>query len=341
MRIKWKFVIKSICLLLVLCICINVFTYVLRDKTNAEYIKPFWEEKEDTIDVIFVGSSHSYRSIYPLEIWHKYGLTSWNLGSSEQSVAASYHLIEEAIERQHPKVVVMEMYMSFVDSKYYDYARIHQITDNMPCSMNKINFIKDVIPVKDRLEFYFPIAKYHERWPEIGKSDIKKIERDSKGVEYGGGVTAFSDFEILNKNQKMDIPEVTVEYLEKAKQLCDDNDVQLLLIAVPYIATNEYEYRQKMLNEIYDIANELDVPYINMFHEINEVGINFETDFEEWQHLNISGAQKVSDYIGKYLSKNYDLSDKRTDDEICELWNKSYENSLLEQKNALKRAKKN
>lgn len=148
MKAKLLFFTKTIVLLLLIIICINIITYVLRDKQNAEYIYPFYEEEQDTIDVIFVGSSHMYRSVYPLEIWNEHGITSWNLGSSEQSIAASYYLVKESIDKQHPKVVVMEMYMSFVDSKYYSYARIHQIADNMPMSLNKVQMVNDLIPVR-------------------------------------------------------------------------------------------------------------------------------------------------------------------------------------------------
>ncbi len=341
MRVKLIYFLKGFFLLLICFIFVNFITYILRDKQNAEYIYPFYEEPSDTIDVIFVGSSHMYRSVYPLEIWNTYGITSWNLGSSEQSIAASYYLMKEAIERQHPKVIVMEMYMSFVDSKYYSYPRIHQITDNMPLSLNKMELINDLIPFKDRLEFYFPICKYHERWEELTTKDFQKIKRDSKGVEYGGEIFPYPDFEILDKSQKAKVPDITREYIEKAKQLCDENGIKLVLLTVPYLATNEYKYRQEILNGIYDIANNLDIPYINMFHEIENVGFNYKTDFAEWQHLNINGAKKVSTFLGRYLVENYDFNDHADNRQLSELWNKSYENSLIQQENAKKAAQTN
>ncbi len=42
-----------------------------------------------------------------------------------------------------------------------------------------------MLPFEDRLEFYFPICKYHERWEELTTKDFEKIKRISKGVEYG------------------------------------------------------------------------------------------------------------------------------------------------------------
>lgn len=334
---KKIYFIKTLFLFFILFICINKITEIFRDKTNAELIYPFFSEKQNTIDVIFLGSSHMYRSIYPLDIWHEYGITSWNLGSSEQPIAASYHLAKIAIEEQHPKVIVMEMYMSFIDSKYYNYARIHQITDNLPLSLSKLEMIDDLIPKEDQLEFYFPISIYHSRWPQLSKKDFKKISSNRKGIGYSNTIYEYPDFEIVDSSQKYPLPDITIEYIKKTKALCDKYDVQLLLIAVPYLATGEYENRQKSLNSIYDIADELKVPYIDMFHNMDEIGLDRRYDFAEWQHLNINGAKKVSSYIGKYIKENYNIKDRRNDTELSQKWDEDYKTSLSEQENALQK----
>jgi hypothetical protein len=45
---------------------------------------------------------------------------------------------------------------------------------------------------------------------------------------------------------------------------------------------------------------------------------------DESHHLNTSGAKKVTDYMGRYLSDNYDIEDKR-DSEEYSFWKDDYD----------------
>jgi hypothetical protein len=73
----------------------------------------------------------------------------------------------------------------------------------------------------------------------------------------------------------------------------------------------------------YVCAENNDIPYLNFVYE--DLDINYATDcMDESHHLNVSGARKVTDYIGKYLTENYNLEDKRTVGEYS-YWNADYE----------------
>ena len=65
-------------------------------------------EPENSIDVIFVGDSESYTSFCPKIAEKKYGFTSYVCGSAGQRLFESYELLQEALERQAPKAVVIE-----------------------------------------------------------------------------------------------------------------------------------------------------------------------------------------------------------------------------------------
>lgn len=41
------------------------------------------------------------------------------------------------------------------------------------------------------------------------------------------------------------------------------------------------------------------------------MGIDGNTDFIDPDHLNDSGAKKVANYLGKFISDNYDITDMR------------------------------
>lgn len=94
--------IHTILFLVLFVVLLRFATYVLRDKSGAEYIYNFRDEPKNSIDVILLGSSHMYRTIQPMELWNDYGIASYNLGSSEQSLPLSYYLLKEAIRKQKP-----------------------------------------------------------------------------------------------------------------------------------------------------------------------------------------------------------------------------------------------
>lgn len=51
---------------------------LLKRKESDIRLSSFFEEEED-FDILFFGSSRVINSIYPMEIWRDFGLTSYNL----------------------------------------------------------------------------------------------------------------------------------------------------------------------------------------------------------------------------------------------------------------------
>ena len=65
-------------------------------------------------------------------------------------------------------------------------------------------------------------------------------------------------------------------------------------------------------NTVSSIAEEYEVNYID-FVQMDSV-VDYAVDcYDQHSHLNISGGQKVTDYIGKYLGDHYALEDRRGD----------------------------
>ena len=87
-----------------------------------------------------------------------------------------------------------------------------------------------------------------------------------------------------------------------------------------------------------EYAKDNSLTYIDMNLMLDELGIDWSLDsLDKGDHLNLSGAYKVSDYIGKYLRDNYNISDHRTD-EAYKKWEKTsekYESAALNKLNAM------
>lgn len=110
---------------------------------------------------------------------------------------------------------------------------------------------------------------------------------------------------------------------------------ELILIAAPYVITED---DQRVYNQIAEIAQEKGITFINYNEYYEEIGLDFEQDFNDGSHLNYWGSCKFTDYLGKFLCTCDNIQDRRGQ-EAFESWEdnvemireelKSYENGTL------------
>ena len=67
----------------------------------------FLAEKENSIDVLFLGDSEVHRSVIPMQIWKETGITSYDCSSDRQVLSYSFSLLKRAVDRQKPKIVFL------------------------------------------------------------------------------------------------------------------------------------------------------------------------------------------------------------------------------------------
>ena len=91
--------------------CGKLFQYILIDDA-ASYTRIAFHEMyaQENIDILFVGSSHCYRSFDP-EIFDKeLGMVTFNAGTSAQNLDGSYMIIKEAARYNDIKHIYLELY---------------------------------------------------------------------------------------------------------------------------------------------------------------------------------------------------------------------------------------
>jgi hypothetical protein len=65
-------------------------------------------DTRENIDILFVGSSHCYRSFDP-RIFARRGLNTFNMGSMNQTPLNSYYLLKNRIDRLSPRLMIIEV----------------------------------------------------------------------------------------------------------------------------------------------------------------------------------------------------------------------------------------
>lgn len=309
--------------LIILVLCVNFASNILQDKSSEYKNSDFFSEKNQ-FDVLFFGSSHMELFVSPLEMWKDYGFISYNFGNPEEGIPITYHVIKNAIEVNKPKVVVVETYMFNLSGKYSSASKLHYGLDSFPLNKTKIDSVIEMTDnTNDFLEMFFCIGKYHENWKILNRGSFENTEHFYKGnMSYGYyhtmKVSPYEQFEhIPGENE---VPEDSKDYIyiKKIIELCKEKGIKLIFVSMPYMCD---EFRQKNVHVVERIANENNVQCLNLI-ELNSV-IDMKTDMYDDGHVNQSGMQKVSYYLGEWLTKNCELTDHRNDSSYAK-WDKDY-----------------
>ena len=111
-----------------------------------------------------------------------------------------------------------------------------------------------------------------------------------------------------------------MEYLDKMRELCAENGVELILVKAP---TNSWRYywHDEWEEQIVDYADEHSLRYYNLINSEEEIGIDWSTDtYDAGAHLNVYGAEKTTRFFGAILKDVLSLDDRRGDAELSAIW---------------------
>lgn len=276
-------------------------------------------------DVLFFGSSKTVNSISPIDLFHNFGITSFNMGMAGNYFESNYYILLETLEllkrkgNKLPNIVIVDVFRL-----HSSVLSIHNAWDFLPFLNLKKDMIQNIIPKENRIEFYFPLFLYHKRWNEITSADFLTEVNLLKGAELRYNVPPISKRIIVEKNMIEPLPEKKIEYLDMIREVCRLNNIQLVLVNLPYndTAQNDRITEPRMANAVYEYANLHNIQYINYANE--DVGLDYDVDGFDTFHLNPVGMRKVTNEIGKLLVAN-GVPDHRAEPEIAEKWNADYE----------------
>lgn len=284
---------------------------------NGEFL-----EEENDFDVLFFGNSHAYDAIYPMELWNQYGIFSYNLSGQSNEIAVCYWELVNALDYTTPELVVVDCVKlsSMYKVSQNNSNNVHKSLDFFPLSKNKVKAIEDLFEGEERISYLWKFWLYHSRWNELTKEDFQYEYTPGKGAQLHLNVGIPGETAHVDRGEKSAMDTVGVEYLCKMIELCQEKDIDILLVYVPFPA---YADRVKEANLAYDIAEKYGVNYIN-FLDMEGI-VNYDTDcYDAHAHLNPSGARKITEYLGSYIQENYGISDHRNDETYAS-WNEEYE----------------
>ena len=272
--------------------------------------------------MIFIGDCEVYENISPITLWEEYGITSFIRGGAQQLIWQSYYLLEETLKYEKPKVVVFNVLaMKYDEPQKEAYNRLN--LDGMKLSKEKIKAVKaSMMDDENLIEYIFPLLRYHSRWSELTSEDFKYLFKKDK-ISHNGyymrvDVEPVKSIPKGRKLSNYQFGERSYYYLDRMVELCKENDIDLVLMKAPSIYPYWYDEWDEQIKQF---AEENGLTYINFLPLAEEMGIDYSKDtYDGGLHMNLSGAEKFTAYLGEILKEKYALEDRRNDEKLAAEW---------------------
>lgn len=311
----WNLV-KGILFFAVLGLVVSSVYNVLKWKdTTGGYqsvVEQLYATPEDTIDVVFVGSSHCFCGIHPPVLWREHGIAAFDMSVSGQDKDSAYHDLIELYKTQNPSVIYVDLYALLFD----EHAVESNVYRNYLCldtSLNSIALVNKYIPEEDRKAFYFRFPIIHTRYRELKKYDFLTYPTNTFGrgeyyeMRIGG---SWENPDALNDNVIGELSEKNRGWLTDMIDLAKAHNTTMEFIVIPF-AVKPAE--QEILNAAEELLKGAGCSYTDFNKMVAQLGLSLQDDYSDEFHLNIYGAEKLTAFLGKGLLEKYDLPDHRGD----------------------------
>jgi hypothetical protein len=326
---KRKVVIEIVVFLVGFGILWGVFTDLFQPKylfastyesPETEMWTDYYRQEDDSLDILYVGSSHVYNDVNPLVIYENSGLTGFDLATSAQDMATAYFLIKEALRSQSPKCVVLDVYGFHFESLLLA-ENYKKTLDNMkwsPVKLEAVQAWQEKLVQEKTVNRLFTLLDFHSRWTELNSLDYHYREEMQL---YKGYVPTNEILPVelvpSEASPVMTLNDSDLEYLDSIIDLCSGQGMNLILIAAPHA-----DWRPEEKAQMEELAGQKGLA----FYDFNESGhleamnLDPEQDFKDRNHLNSFGAQKFSEYLSAFVT-DWCGEQETHPDQVYEYWN--------------------
>lgn len=313
---------KAIAFVLILLLLVNGITLVLqptyiqgRWETSSSMLT-FYEEEPNSIEVIAIGSSVCVAGIDPYKMYQEQGISAYNMAIISEPMIGTYYWLKECYKTQSPKLVMIEIQIAARKNEKKE-EKFRKCYDYMNFGLNKLEFAYQYCKTNEDAqlwEYLFPLAKFHTRWSGLTEEDIDFTLGDNEAAARGfnalvnqSGIS-YEGMDMSSDELPKKYSEVDYAYLEKIIDLCRENGSKVLLFKTP-----DSTWPVEKHNLISLMAEKKEAEFID-FNEpeiYKKLQLNYASDANDTQHLNLYGAEKLTTYLGKYIAETYELTDFR------------------------------
>lgn len=241
-------------------------------------------------EVLFFGDSIAWAAYNPETFWDANGISTYNCATSGQWLGDGRIILNNAIEKQKPIIVVWD-----ANSIYTNISRVKY-------------YLAKYVSV-----FHYHFAYLSKSCPRE-KDPLRGFNSSDAIRPYNGTTDYMYDMPL------QPFTSLAKEKLEEIYQICKDNNITLIMTCSP----NPHAWNMGRHKAVQEWCDSHGVEFIDYNLMTDEIGIAWETDTRDGgEHLNNSGSYKVCIHLSDYLKKQFQMTDWR-DHEFFDEWNQEY-----------------
>lgn len=296
--------------------------------------------EDDSIDIVFVGSSATRRFYDVMAIWDEYEITSMLYSFVSMPFSFTVPMMELALEQQDPELYVVELRQLIKDETnmnnygYYNYVSQKEASIDglnlFPYSFNRITAILDNDLFSGERYLYLLEVLYNHEAFYSGWELLLDGASINDTSDYRGNVVVFQVADVSEyyveytseSSKDYTLTESTLEQLEEVFTFSEENDLEVCFNISPYI----YEvgpYDQEIRRELEAVITANGYEFFDYRDQIEEIGLDLETDYYDDAHVNALGAEKYTIYAIEDIISTYDITGEYEKD-VTDSWNETY-----------------
>lgn len=303
--------------------------WLIVDDTKMDSRLTMYElyHQKNNIDALFLGSSHSMRTVNPVVADTVLGETTFNAGTSAQYLEASYALLVEAGKQNNLSDVYVELYYGQIGREVAERnncASTYLITDYMRPSLNKIELLLSATPKEYYGETFDPVRRNKDTFFDVKKMiDIFNLKNTETYLGYGydnnaeylgrgfiSNTSGMDDTAYIHTGAFYPIAEYTqfdVECLEKIIRYCEKRNITLHFYSAPMT-----DYRLNALGDYDSYINMMTMllaSYGYEYFDFNLLRYDYFScsgeNFIDDNHLNYKGATEFTEIMCRLFNGEF------------------------------------
>lgn len=300
--------------LLLLALAYTLYVLVPKDDFGICSMTNLYQQEEDTVDVLVLGTSLAYAGVNTNVLWEEYGIAAYNLCGAENPYWISYYYLVEALKTQRPRLILLDAKASTYTNDYSRRGRTIMSTSGIASPINRLKAIQASVSAEDFLGFALGFPQLHSAYQEVtAESFIYPPSNAGRGSTWKGYIESTETEQhsrpslVWVKTKKaMNLREE--DYLRRILELAQREEIPVILVGFP---NPDYANDHMYYNSLWAIAEEYHLPYINYNDPNLRFRLSYSSCFADWQHLNVKGSVVFSRRLGEDLMAMFNLPDRR------------------------------
>ncbi|WP_417437574.1 hypothetical protein [Idiomarina abyssalis] len=334
-----KLLFKSLILIFIGFFLVDLITDPLF-KNNNNVNKVFKELNkfdQDTLDILFIGSSHSKSTFKPSIFDSVFNSNSFNIGTGGQRYMLTNLLLEDVLKKRKVELAVIDLYPTLLSLPKEQNTKGFQlrVLDNVSFSLNKLAVINEIYDFKEVPSVLSTTIRNHNKWYDVNfkRNDFNKSFTSDKGwltskkrmnkknrEKYTNFLEQNRQFLNVELTQ-LDLNKFAIynSYIQETVRICEKYNTKFCFVSAPYFESFYNKQINKKHYYLKELLEDKNIPFIDFNSKYNAIDLNLD-DFKDRDHLNIKGSRKVSAFFAKYLSekKYFEIKNQKYYNEIIE-----------------------